>query len=236
MSTCDHIKHKIPELALGILPPDAKARVQDHISSCAACARRLARAEEAAGLMRREADAGVPAPPTNVLAILGGAARKAVPPTPKPAWIRMARAAILVFAFVGLAAVMRARVAASDGALRVEVRLPWAGEPSESAEGWRDASEEARWAAIEPRVQDRVREEVRDLLVPALRDVALSLQFSEERRQEEMITLARYLDGTRFDDAARLEDAIVRTREDLQATQSAVVQVARHASILYNPK
>lgn len=236
MSTCHNFKHKIPELALGILDPDARARVQDHISACAACARRLSKAQEAAGFVRREAEAGAPVPPTNVLAIVGGAARKAAPPAQKPAWVRLARAAVFLFALVGLAAVMRTRVAAADGALRVEVRLPWAGEPSDSAGRSAEAAEEARWAAIEPRVQGRVRDEVRDLLVPALRDVALSLQSSEERRQEEMITLARYLDGTRSDDAARLEDAIVRTREDLQATQSAVVQVARHASILYNPK
>ena len=208
---CREAKVLLADLRLGDLPDDERARVEEHVASCAACRGRLQEVGESLEALRRAADSdrGKTVPPADLSRVLPrGARRPRIAPIPR----RVGRAAAILLAALGLAALFETRVTRAPGSLTLSLRFPWTDRATPPV----DAAP----------VDLLVRREVQAALAPAFRDLASFLVAAEETRGKDLAAIARWIEERRIEDARELVGVLASTREDLRLTQDAVLEVA----------
>ncbi len=212
---CRDAKYLIPDLRIGGLPSAERAALEEHLGGCASCREAALEIGEAVEALRRDAQRRTPVPPVDVARLLPR-------PTLRGRIVRTARFAARIAAFllvgVGAVSLFGMEVRAGEGFLSVSFALPGAERVPPSLP-----------LDFSPSVGPSIRREVEATLAPAFRDLVVWMSAAEARRTRDLSTIAQWVEERRNRDATLIADALTTTREDLDLTRTAVLEVAGQA-------
>lgn len=224
--------HALLGIAERIGDPDAGAddALTDHLLTCSACRAAATDMEEAfAAVTACAVDESVAsAPPTDLAAL-----HRAIRRTERPATLRRiargaVRAAAVLLAAVGVAALFSAEIETDGSRVALSFALPGTARPPEAPP--LETVIDRRVARVfDPGTgESPVRRAVNAELRPHLEDLAHWFVDVDRRREEDLEFLAAWLDRRRQDDAATLARQLIETRarlEDTERVQSDLLEV-----------
>ncbi|MCI0588127.1 MAG: zf-HC2 domain-containing protein [Planctomycetes bacterium] len=214
---CRDAKYLIPDLRIGGLSSATRAALEEHLAGCASCREAALEIGAAVESLRRDAqeERRRPVPPVDLGRVL-----------PRPTlWGRLGRTAsfaarIAAFLLIGVGAVslFGMEVRGEKGTLSVSFLLPGAERVPPSVP-----------LDFAPAVGPSIRREVEATLAPAFRDLIVWMSAAEARRARDLSTIAQWVEERRSRDATLIVNALTTTREDLDLTRTAVLEVAGQA-------
>jgi hypothetical protein len=219
-SICKKVESRLAEYSAGILANPARDRVARHLARCEACRARAQAMAQGVDQLRSWAAAGrreqvsatrvdsilaaVETGVRNAAQALNTTAQVAVVPSSRSRWLRFAPLAAALFL-----------AGAAIGSL-------WASQRAEREEWSLLRERVARLEGAAPAIVEAAKLS----MLPSLRDLAVSVDSTEQRYRTALTRFVELLEGRRRADIDALTGALADTRQNLQLTQSAVLRVA----------